>query len=314
VDLSFKVGGYVRDVAELKLPGGGKRRLQEGDWVKKGDVLTAVKQDDYASRVAAAQASVDEAVASEKQAKLDYDRLSKLLASKTVPQAEVDNAKAKLDVATARVLAGRARVGETSVSLADTTLKAPLDGVILRRNVEPGQLAAPGQVAFTIADTRTMKVVFGAPDSLVPKLKMDDPVAIRLEAIGLDTTGRISRIAPSADVKSRVFDVQASIPNEQDLVTVGMIASLQMPEASAAPSALALPLTAVVRSPKDPRGFAVFVVDGSGGHETARVREVALGDVTGNAVLVTEGLRTGERVVQTGTALLRDNQPVCVVR
>jgi hypothetical protein len=62
----------------------------------------------------------------------------------------------------------------------------------------------------------------------------------------------------------------------------------------------------VVRAPKDPRGFAVYVVDGKGEGETARVREVKLGDVIGSAVLVIAGLQPGERVIETGTTFVTD--------
>jgi RND family efflux transporter MFP subunit len=314
VDVSFKVGGYVREVAEVPIEGGGKRKIQEGDWVKKGTVLAVVRQDDYAARAAGAHAAVAEAKASARQAELDHDRLSKLLTTKTVAAAEVDAAKAKLDMANARVQAERARAGEASLSVADCTLKAPFEGVVLKRNVEVGQLAPNGSVAFTIADTRTMKVVFGAPDSLLDKLQMGGDVSIKIEALGKDLTGKISRIAPSADVRSRVFDVQADIPNQDDVIKTGMIASLQIPAGATAGTRLALPLTAVVRAPKDPRGFAVFVVDGAEGGETARVREVKLGDVLGNSVLVTAGLKAGERVIETGATLVSDNQLVRVVR
>lgn len=313
VDLSFKVGGYVQRLAEVKTAKG-TRTIQEGDWVDKGTVLAVIQQDDYGARAAGAQASVAEATASLKQAQLDYDRMSKLLAARAVPQADVDNAKAKLEVTEAQVKAARAHLGEASVSLADTTLKAPFSGVVLRRSVEVGQLASPGTPGFVLADTRTMKVVFGAPDAMLKKLHMGDEVAIRIEALGKALTGTISRIAPSADSKSRAFDVQASIANQDDQVKVGMIASLAIGDAATSAEVLPLPLTAVVRSPNDPRGFAVYVVQGAPGNETAHLREVKLGEVTGNAVVVTDGLKPGERVIESGSTLVTDNHPVRVVR
>jgi multidrug efflux system membrane fusion protein len=88
-----------------------------------------------------------------------------------------------------------------------------------------------------------------------------------------------------------------------------MIAKLVVPEAALETNALVLPLTAVVRSPRDPRGFSVFVVDG----EKATLRDVKLGEVVGNAVVVSEGLKAKERVVSMGATLLTDGEPVRVI-
>ena len=123
----------------------------------------------------------------------------------------------------------------------------------------------------------------------------------------------ITRIAPSADPKSRVFEIEATIPNPNDQLKVGMIAKLVVPEGALASRALMLPLTAVVRSPRDPRGFSVFVVTSEAGKEVAQLRDVKLGEVVGNAVIVSEGLEPRQRVVSMGATLLTDGEPVRII-
>src|SRR5213075_836327 len=108
---------------------------------------------------------------------------------------------------------------------------------------------------------------------------------VTFEAVPGEFNATITRIAPSADLKSRVFEVEATIPNTTDQLKVGMIAKLVVPEAALEKSALVLPLTAVVRSPRDPRGFSVFVAEGPEGKEVAHLKDVKLGDVVGNAVV-----------------------------
>lgn len=313
VDLAFKVGGYIRELAKQRGPDSVERPLQEGDWVKKGTVLAIVRESDYQAKIFSANASLAELIAAKKQAQLDYNRAKKLIAVNTVSQAEADAASVRLEAARARVQGAYSRIAEAQLALTDCTLRAPMDGVLLKRAVEVGTLVAPGSLGFSIADTRTVKVVFGAPDSLLDRFKIGGSVAIRVEALQSDFTGTISRIAPSADPKSHVFDIQASIPNPEDRLKAGMVASLNVPEAGAAPASLSLPLTAVVRSPKDTRGFAVFVVEGDAGKEIAHLRDVKLGDVLGNAVLVADGLKSGERVISSGATLVADNEPVRVV-
>lgn len=129
---------------------------------------------DDRQRVAAAQASYAEAVASEKQAHVDFERAKKLLAANVINQAEYDGAIAKRDVAVARTAAASFKVSEASLSLADATLRAAIDGVIIRRHVEAGALASPGTPAFSLADTRSVKVTFGAPDVRLGRLALGD--------------------------------------------------------------------------------------------------------------------------------------------
>lgn len=306
VELAFKVGGYVREVAQR-----GGRKLQEGDVVKKGEILAVVNDADYRQRVGAAQASYAEAVASEKQAHVDFERAQKLLAAAVINQAELDGALAKRDVAVARTAAARSKVSEAALALADCTLRAPIDGVVIRRSVEVGALASPGSPAFSLADTRTVKVNFGAPDVLLGRLHVGDPLHVRVEALGKELTAAITRIAPSADARSRTFDVEASLDNAGDQLKVGMVVSIHLPEVAASTAGLpALPLTAIVRAPKDPRGFAVFVVD----KDVVRLRTVTLGDVVGSGVQVVAGLSPGERVVESGATLVTDGETVRVVR
>lgn len=313
VDLAFKVGGYVRDLAQIKPGAGAPRKVQEGDFVTKGTVLAVVRESDYEQQVGAANAALAEATAAQKQAQLDFDRAQKLMASNSVAKVELDNQGARLEAASARVAGAQSRIKEAQIALADCTLRAPIDGVVLKRPIEVGSLVAPGSLGFVIADTKNVKVVFGAPDRLMEKLKPGGTLSVTFDAPTGDFNGTITRIAPSADPKSRVFEIEATIPNPNDQLKVGMIAKLVVPEAALASRALVLPLTAVVRSPRDPRGFSVFVVEGPEGKEIARLKDVKLGEVVGNAVVVSEGLEPKQRIISMGAPLLTDGEPVRII-
>jgi multidrug efflux system membrane fusion protein len=244
-----------------------------------------------------------------KQAQLDHERATKLHAANSVAKAEVDLATVRMETAAARLEQAKSRVGEAQLALGDCVLRAPMDGVVMKRAVEVGTLVGPGSPAFVLADTRNVKVVFGAPDTLVEKLKIGNPLTVTLEAVQGEFTGNITRIAPSADLKSRVFEVETTIANPKDQLKAGMIASLKVPDAVLANDSLVLPLTAVVRSPRDKRGFSVFVVEG----ETARIRDVKLGDVIGNSVFVTSGVKSGDNVISMGATLVSDGDAIKVI-
>lgn len=312
VDVAFKVGGYVERVERVSGIDGKPRLLQAGDVVRRGDELAAVRRSDYLQKLGEARAALGEASAAREQSRIDHERASHLAASQSISRAEIDAARVRLDAAEARYEGARVRVLEAQTALADTTLRAPLDGVVLARTVEVGSLAGPGTVAFAVADTSTVKAVFGVPDTVLDSLHAGDHQTVTLDALrGQELAGRISRIAPAADPKSRVFEVEVTLDNPRGEIKPGMVASLKLSEGAEAPAISVLPLSAVVRSPSGPDRFSVFVVDEKAG--VARRRDVELGEYLGNFIPVRGGLAEGEKVVVMGAALLADNERVQVI-
>lgn len=310
VDLAFKVGGYIDEVAKVKGVDGKLRGVQAGDKVTRGTELASVRKADYAQKLAEARAAAAEAGAAREQAQMNYDRAANLVKTDTISKAEADSARVALDAATARVAGARVRVDEAQTALADTSVRAPMDGVVLSRNVEIGSLAAPGTVGFSIADTSTVKAVFGVPDTVLQTLQLGATQAVTTESIkGPEMLGRVTRISPLADPKSHVFEVEVTLDNPGDELKAGMVASLNLGAVAAAPVAV-LPLSAIVRAPGRPDGYAVYIVDARG---AARAREVELGDLLGNQIPVKSGLSDGEKVVVMGASLLSDGEQVQVI-
>jgi RND family efflux transporter MFP subunit len=318
VDLAFRVGGYVDKVGEIATPSG-KSLLDKGDFVKKGTVVARVRLSDYAQRMALASANLDEARAQARLADEELERARRLFAADAVPKAELDAKVARAASAKAAVDAGIARSGEAGISLADTVLRAPMDGVVLSRGMEVGTLVASGQPVLALADTRNVNAVFGAPQSLVEALTLGSQIQVFVGAESeakapeklLDA--RVTRIAPAADSSGRVFAVEASLPNPDGSLRPGTVVSVRVPSLDE-PNALVVPLGAVVRSPRDERGFAVFVLDGQGDRAKARLTDVRLGNVVGNNVTVQSGLALDQRVVMVGATLLHDGNQAFVIR
>jgi RND family efflux transporter MFP subunit len=122
--------------------------------------------------------------------------------------------------------------------------------------------------------------------------------------------GPITAISPAADAQTRVFQVEVTLPNPRGDLRLGMIVSVPVGE-EARPSTLpAVPLPAVVRPGPGATGYAVFVVDQKDGQQVARRRDVVLGDVLGNRVVVRDGLRIGEPVIVSGATIVTDGQVV----
>jgi multidrug efflux system membrane fusion protein len=207
----------------------------------------------------------------------------------------------------------KARVGQAATAVADTTLRAPMSGVVLKRGIELGALAVSGTVAFTIADLSSAKAVFAVPDSVLPRVKLGALQSVTADAYpGVVFQGRISRISPSADPRSRVFEAEVLLPNADGRLKSGTVASLAL-DAAAEDRDRSLPLcplAAIVRAPGKPQGFAVFVVEDVNGQPTARAREIELGEYLGRVIPVKKGLEGGERIVVLGAGLLSDGEAV----
>src|SRR6266850_3876979 len=294
------------------------------------------------SGIESSKAQLADAEAAYEKAKLDFDRARNLFASQSLTKANYDAAKAQLETSTAKVAAARSQVAmvqaransaksqieviearsrgaqavvrQKIIPLQDTALKAPLNGLVLQKSVEKGTLVTPGKTGFVVADTLSVKAVFGVPDVAVPDMKLGSKLSVESETMpGTEFQGQITSVFPAADPKSRTFNVEVTIPNPMYLLRPGMIVSLRVGRSEAVRAQPVVPLNAVVKSTTDPNGYAVFVVTDQGGRQIAKVRDVKLGEIYGNTIAVTDGVKEGDRVITTGVTLVRDGDAVKVI-
>ncbi|MCC3303342.1 efflux RND transporter periplasmic adaptor subunit [Sneathiella sp. HT1-7] len=315
VNVAFKVTGYVTELMQVKDNTGKDRAIQAGDVVEKGDILATVDSKDIRDSLTQANSQVSAAQSNLNKGKQDYGRATTLFKSGSMTAPDYDSAKQEYENAVAQLENAKAAQKIARNNVNDFDLAAPLDGVVLQRNLDIGSLANPQTVAFVIADTKTVKAVFGVPDNTVQSLKIGDTQNLVTQSFPDKVfTGNISEIAPSADTNSRVFNVKIDIDNKDNLLKVGMIASLSLPKETANEhQGPLLPLSAVVRSKTNADGYAVFVLKSEGNKFTAQLTDVDLGDVHGNKIIVLGGLEADAQVVVSGASFLRDGQQVAVI-
>lgn len=314
VDLAFKVGGYVKEIRQARGADGRSRILQAGDRVRKGEVLARLRESDYAVKLNQATSNEADAKANFTQAKQDFERARNLYAAQSLTKSDYDAAKARYDSAQAKLRGATESRKEADISMQDSTLKAPSDGVILKRNIEVGSLVSAGTVAFVLADISVVKAVFGVPDITVQRLAMGERLTMTTEATpGAEFQGRITKIDPSADATSRVFQIEVKIPNPDERLKPGMIATVGLPIERDAAAHLTVPLSAIVRPPGEAAGYTLYVVEKQEGRTLARRRPVKLGPVLGNRVIVIEGVAQGETVVVKGTTQIVDGEQVRIL-
>ncbi len=315
VDLAFKVGGYVTDIHRVGGSDSRMRLLQPGDRVHKGAVLARLRVSDYEVKLNQAKSNETDAKANLTQAKLDFDRAQNLFDTQSLTKADYDAARARYESAQAKLQGAIESRKEADISVQDSTLKAPLDGVILKRNIEVGALVSAGTVAFGMADTSVVKVTFGVPDITMPQLRLGQTLRMTTEAIpGIEFHGQITKIDPSADPTSRVFQVEVKIVNSDNTLKPGMIATVDLTREPDSSSPMTVPLSAIVRPSGGDKGYAVYVVESQNDLAVVHLRPVELGPVLGNTVIVIDGVKPGEAVVVKGATLVVDGEQVRVLQ
>jgi len=313
VDLSFKSNGYLVSIRQVRDENGHVRNIDLGDYVTKGTVLATVQQDDYQQKLDQARAQLDRAQAEHERASLSFGRVSKLYAVGAATKPDYDDSNAQLQSTQAAVDSGKASVAEAQIALGYCQLKAPFDGWVLKRTVDVGTLVGPATNGFTIADTHSVKAVFGVPDTAIGRVKLGSPQAVTTEALPGTFSGHVTSISAAADPKSRVYSVEVRIDNPKNELKAGMIASITVGAGQRTGPVMVVPLTAVVRSPSNPQGFAVYVTEGTGDTVTVRIQDVRLGDTYGNMISVLQGLDLKGRVVTSGTNMIKNGDQVRVI-
>lgn len=338
IDLAFKIGGTVRDVLVVR-----GQTVQEGEWIEKGAVLARLRDDEIGARVKQARALLAEAAAAQttvraqlaeaqvaqEQLKRELDRATRLLEADALIKPDFESAKARFDMGQARIESirsqltmtqakadgAKAQIEEAESARSDCELRAPISGVLLRRAIEPGAFLAPGATAFTLGDLSSIKAVFGVPDVAAMQLKPGTPLTVTSEAIrDVEFRGRLTRIAPAADAKTRVFDVEATIPNPRRQLRAGMVVSLQLAGERPPEPVTVVPLSALLQLKEKEGGYALFIVEEKNGKSLAHLRRVSPGRTLGNLIEIPEGVKPGEQVIISGATLINDNEQVRVVQ
>ena len=319
-----------------------KQAEAQASEARSGIDVSKAQYEEALSGIASSKAELVEAEAAYVKAKLDYDRAENLFASRSMTKADYDSAKAQYDMTSAKVAAARSQVQmiqaqadsakanidviqaksrtaqavvqETQIPLRDTQLRSPLNGVVLEKSVEKGTLVSSGEKAFVVADTSSVKAVFGVADVAVAEMKLGTMLSLESETMpGKEFQGQITSVFPAADSKSRAFNVEVTIANSEYLLRPNMIVSLRVGTQQAMTPQPVVPLNAVIKSKTNANGYAVMVVTEAGGRQLASLRDVKLGESLGNAVAVAEGLKQGDRVIITGGTMVNDGDQVRVI-
>ncbi len=280
--------------------------VEEGDCVRRGQVLVRLRDDDVQAQAAQVRAALREAEAALESAGAQYRRMKVLFEAESATRKEYEDAATGYEQAQARLEVMRGKLAEVGETLAHTVVTAPIDGCVVQKNAAVGDLALPGRPLLVVEDLHRLKVVARVPEGDVHRIAVGDTVSLEVDALGgRALAGIVGRRNPSGDPESRQFDVHVELPGDVPALKPGMYARMLLP---GAPSDLVtVPASALVR-----RGqlTGLFVLDPE---QRAFLRWVRTGRQTGDRVEVLAGLSEGETYVVAAEGRLVDGQPVRVL-
>jgi RND family efflux transporter MFP subunit len=216
----------------------------EGDRVRAGQAVGRIDLADVSSRVAEREANVAAARAALAQAQRTHAQNERLAGQRFISDAALDGSRAALETARAQLDAAVAAAAATRVALRDATLLAPIDGIVARRQVLPGEKVAPDQPVLTIVDLRRLELAGSVGTHEVSRLSPGMPVTVAVEGVERPVSGRIARIAPAAEPGTRAIGVTIELANADERLRAGQyaVATAVLPDDR---ERLSVPATAV---------------------------------------------------------------------
>jgi len=204
--------------------------VDAGDKVKKGQVLARIDTRDTDAQVAAGRAGVAQADAQLAQARLNLERTHSLLEKNFVSRSALDKAEADYKAAQATADAARAGRSQADTARSYAELRSPIDGVVTRRLMEPGEVASPGRGVVAVHDPSALRAVGNLPQFILPKTTGVTRASVELPQLGRTIAATRVTILPAADARLLSTQVRADLPaGDTPGLTPGAAAKILLP-------------------------------------------------------------------------------------
>jgi membrane fusion protein (multidrug efflux system) len=267
--------------------------VQEGEEVRKGDILAQIEDNDY-------KIALQRAEASYKLAKANYERDRAMFAKGVIPEAQRDDKEKNM-------LTAKADLDNAALLLSRTTIKAPIDGVVRRLDAKVGLFLSVGDPIGQILHINKVKGVVGIPESDVAAVRNLDEFQISIQALdNLVVTGKKYFLSPSPDTTARLYKMELEIDNTSRAVLPGMFIRADIVKRTI-PDAIVIPFYSVISRNNE---HFVFIEENG----MAKKRIVELGIMEKWMVEIKSGLNVGDRLIIEGHRSIENDQKIEVVK
>lgn len=294
IELASRLSGHIRDIL-----------VQEGDQVRRGQVLARLDAADVEGGIRQAQAGTGAAEAALRDAQIDLERFQRLFERGSVADNELRKVRLKFEAA--REARNQARAG-LDIALAQRAyaeIVSPVDGMVVARHKRAGELAVPGAPLLTLESGRGLLLETFVTAGRVAAIADGQPVRVNIDGLSAPLKGTVSRVVRSGDPVSRSHQVKIALPETAGLMP-GMFGRAAF--GLGASSAPMVPRRALVE-----RGglTGVFVLDGE---SRARFRWLRIAREWPDQVEVSAGLTANERFVAAPVPALRDGDLITAAK
>ncbi len=330
--------GYIVPQRKASIASKGTGRLvylgvEEGDKVKKGQVIARLESDDVNAHLNQAMAQLDIAKAQLNQEEVNFDQLKKefkrsetLFQSKVITESEFDIVKAqylaseaRLNSARATIKAYDAAVAAARIDIENTVIRAPFDGTVLTKDADVGEIVAPfassinsrGAVV-TMADMTSLQLEADVSESYIERIKIEQPCEIILDAYQEKRyRGVVWKIVPTADrakatilTKIKFLEIDERVLPEMSAKVSFLTESIPDNLLSVKPK-LTIPMSAIKM---DGNKRIVYKVNNNIAEET----EITTGEIIANKIEVTFGLKTGDVIINNPPENIKDKEKLVI--
>ncbi|HSP14550.1 MAG TPA: efflux RND transporter periplasmic adaptor subunit [Thermoanaerobaculia bacterium] len=284
------------------------------EWVRvsKGTLLARFDRREADATLQSAIAARLQAEVAATRARRELERSGKLKTAGLATQQSLDDARSAAEAAEAQLAAARAHEEMARTRVAKTEVRAPMNGTIASRTVNPGDfienMGSPKPM-FRIVDNTRLELTVTVPSSQIAGVRLGQPLPFTTDAVpGRTFEGRVSFINPSADESSRTVKVVALVPNGDGALRSGLFARGEIVINERA-GVLRIPRSAMLTWDPAAKAGVVYVVSG----DRAKRRNVSTGASSSDTIEVAGGVTSGEVVITRGAFNLRDGDRVSVV-
>lgn len=258
-------------------------KVKEGDRVSKGQVIATIDMESVELQVAEIETALS--LASDV-----YERQKRLWDQKIgseVQFLQAKNGKERLEKSLESV----------NFQLTKSKVYAPISGVVDREVLQLGEIASPGMPIVSLINTRKVKVNTDLPERFLRIIKKGDQVALSFPSLELNMSGRVSLMGRSIDPTNRTLNVEITPSKYSELLKPNLLAQIKILE-KAEKNVITIPVEYVLQL-VDGQEF-VYVVNEEDGKMKAKRKIVQTGEASGNEIIITAGLESGEIIVSKG--------------
>ena len=280
--------------------------VRPGDVVKRGEVLATLDCRNAQTSMAAVARQTQAVEKSQRALSNQAARTSELLDGGFVSSNDVEQELARSGAESARFEAQKATLANSALEVSDCILRAPFDGEIGERWIDPGAFVRPGTALVSVVDRARVRFTADVPEVDFAVVAPATPVRLHLHATGQDTEGLVARRAPNADAETRTVHFEVDLQDPTRRIPVGTTGEVHIDVGQPLPATEIPLLAATVRGAR----ATVFIVVGDIAHA---LTVPVLGERAGS-LFVGPALEPHARVVTEGRTRLHDGDHVDLTR